>query len=58
MAFGESLGIMADRIRQLEERDEWPIGSLGEMRFQTKNPIVAESIMHVFDVSFSSFLVI
>lgn len=51
MAFGESLGIVLDRTRQVEERDDWPIGPLNDVRFKTTEPQVAESIMHVFDVS-------
>jgi len=50
MAFGESLGIVTDRIRQVEQRDDWPIGPFNDIRFKTTEPQVAESIMHVFDV--------
>jgi hypothetical protein len=55
MAFGESLGIVTDRTRQVEQRDDWSTGPFNDIRFKTTEPQVAESIMHVFDVG-SSFL--
>ena len=51
MAFGESLGIIDDRINQVQARASWPTGNLDQTIFETKDPAVAESIMHIFDVS-------
>ena len=51
MAFGESLGIIDDRIRQVQASKAWPTGSLDQAVFETTDPKVAESIMYIFDVS-------
>lgn len=51
MAFGESLGIIDDRINQVQARTSWPTGNLDQTIFETKDPAVAESIMYIFDVS-------
>ena len=51
MAFGESLGIIEDRINQVKSHTSWPTGQLDHTVFETKDPLVAESIMHIFDVS-------
>ena len=51
MAFGESLGIIEDRINQVKSQTSWPTGQLDQTVFETKDPLVAESIMHIFDVS-------
>lgn len=51
MAFGESLGIIDDRINQVKSRSSWPTGQLDQTMFETTDPKVAESIMYIFDVS-------
>lgn len=53
MAFGESMGIVSDWMKQVQTRDKgtWTVGSRQEIRFDTKDPAVAESVLCIFDVS-------
>ena len=53
MAFGESLGTVVDRTRQVQvmKAGEVITGPLGQAVFKTQDPAVAESILHIFDVS-------
>jgi hypothetical protein len=51
MAFGDSLVSVLDRTKQVETKKEWPIGGLGDMKFDTTDSPVAVSILHIFEVS-------
>ena len=50
MAFGDSLGSVLNRTKQVEEQKEWPIGGLGDTKFDTTDSPVAVSILHIFEV--------
>jgi hypothetical protein len=51
MAFGTSFGSVLNRTRQVEEKEGWGIGYLGDMKFEIKDSEVAQSILYIFDVS-------
>jgi len=51
MAFGESFGSVLDRISQIEDKSQWPIGKLGDTVFETTDSPVAVSILGIFEVS-------